>query len=515
MVDVTANNKRIVKNTMYLYFRTFFTLGVSLFTSRIVLQALGVDNFGIYNIVGGFVAMFSVLSGTLTAATQRFITFELARKNPQSNKIFSVSLLIHFILAIILFILLETVGLWFLNYKINIPTERLLAANWVFQCSILTFCVNLISIPYNASIIAHEKMNVFAFISIFEVSTKLIIAYILIIFNTDKLVMYAVLMLIVALLLRFIYGFYCKSKFEECVFVFDKDKVLYKQMLSFSGWNFIGSSAGILNTQGVNILINLFFGVTLNAARGIAEQVNAAVNNFIMNFMTAINPQITKSYASGNFHYLNVLVVKGTKYSFFLFGIICLPILMETNYILELWLVKVPDYAPVLVRMAIIYSACQILSQTLYTAMLATGRIKKYQIAVGTLSIMAFPVTYLFYKLGLSVEYGYLSSIIFSLICLCVRLYMLRKMIPQFSIKLYIRDCLQRLFYVICILLSTSFLIKFSTKGLDNNMLKFIVNTFCFIILSFLTMLTVGLNREEKITILTYIKSRLEKYRCQ
>ena len=354
MSESSSNNKRIAKNTLYLYFRTFFVMAVSIFTSRVVLETLGVEDFGIYNVVGGFVAMFSLLSGTLTAATQRFITYELGKEHPESNKIFSVSLGIHLVLAVIILLVLESVGLWFLNYEMNISPDRLFAANWVFQCSVLTFCINLISIPYNASIIAHERMNVFAIISIFEVSAKLAVVYLLMAFNGDKLIVYAILLLVVAILLRLIYGAYCKRNFKECSFRLVKDKSAYIQMLSFSGWNFIGSTAGVLNTQGINLLINLFFGVTLNAARGVAEQINTAVNHFVMNFMTAINPQITKSFASGNFEYLNTLIVKGTKYSFFLFWFFCLPLMLEADFVLNLWLVEVPPYAPILLRYALV-----------------------------------------------------------------------------------------------------------------------------------------------------------------
>ncbi|WP_244437321.1 oligosaccharide flippase family protein [Bacteroides reticulotermitis] len=364
---------------------------VSVFTSRVILDVLGVEDFGIYNIVGGFVAMFSLLSGTLTAASQRFMSYELGRAKSDISKVFSTSLSIHLMLAALIFILLESAGVWFLNYKMNIAPDRLVAANWVFQCSILTFCVNLISIPYNASIIAYEKMTIFAYISVFEAVAKLGIVYLLLLFNFDKLILYAFLTLLVAIVLRCVYGFYCKYKFRECRFYFIKDKELYREMLGFSGWNFIGSSANVLNSHGINILINIFFGVALNAARGIAEQINTTLNSFVLNFMMALNPQITKNFASGDYDNMNVLIIKGAKYSFFLFWLLSLPILLETDIVLKIWLVQVPEYTSILVRYALIYTMCQILSQTLYAAMLATGKIKEYQIIVGTLSLMAFP----------------------------------------------------------------------------------------------------------------------------
>lgn len=484
-------------------------MAVSIFTSRVVLETLGVEDFGIYNVVGGFVAMFSLLSGTLTAATQRFITYELGKEHPESNKIFSVSLGIHLILGVVIFLLLESVGLWFLNFRMNISPDRLLAANWVFQCSVLTFCINLISIPYNASIIAHERMNVFAIISIFEVSAKLAVVYLLMAFNGDKLVVYAVLLLVVAVLLRLIYGAYCKRNFEECSFHIVKDKSAYIQMLSFSGWNFIGSTAGILNTQGINLLINLFFGVTLNAARGVAEQINTAVNHFVMNFMTAINPQITKSFASGNFAYLNTLIVKGTKYSFFLFWLFCLPLMLKAEFVLNLWLVEVPPYAPILLRYALVYTSCQLLSQTLYTSMLATGNIKRYQIVVGSLSILAFPIAYIFFKCGLPVEYGYVSTIIMSIVCLGARLVMLRDMIPQFSISAYNRDGLLKILVVVCIscgvlLIGTEYIEVFSS-----GIMGFVITCIASFLVSVGCIYTLGITHSERLKFQNFIIKKI------
>lgn len=509
MSETSANNRRIAKNTLYLYFRTFFVMAVSIFTSRVVLKTLGVEDFGIYNVVGGFVAMFSLLSGTLTAVTQRFITYELAKEHPESNKVFSVSLGVHLILAVVIFLLLESVGLWFLNYKMNISPDRLSAANWVFQCSVLTFCINLISVPYNACIIAHEKMKVFAIISIFEVSAKLVVAYLLLVFNDDKLIVYGILLLIVAVLLRLIYGTYCKRNFEECSFRLVKDQSAYIQMLSFSGWNFIGSAAGVLNTQGINLLINIFFGVTLNAARGVAEQINTAVNHFVMNFMTAINPQITKSFASGNFGYLNMLIVKGTKYSFFLFWLFCLPLMLEAEYVLNLWLVEVPPYAPTLLRYALAYTSCQLLSQTLYTSMLATGSIKKYQIVVGSLSILAFPIAYVFFKYGLPVEYGYVASIIMSIVCLGARLVMLRNMIPQFSISVYNKDGLLKILMVVCVSSGLLLMITEHIGVFSSEAIRFATMCIVSFLVSVGCIYTLGITRSERRRIQNFIIKKI------
>ena len=334
MSNTTENNKRIAKNTLLLYFRMLFLMAVSLYTSRVVLNALGVEDFGIYNVVGGVVAMFSVLSGSLSTAISRFITYELGKGNKENlNKIFSSAVTIQFGLAGIIILLAETIGIWFLNIKMNIPEVRMEAANWVFQFSILTFAINLISVPYNASIIAHEKMSAFAYISILEAVGKLTIAYLITISPIDKLIFYAILMCAVALVVRLTYGNYCKRHFSECTYHFSWDKLLLKQMFGFAGWNFIGASSAILRDQGGNVVINLFCGPTVNAARGIAFQVNNAVNQFVTNFMTALNPQITKSYASGDKEYMMTLIFQGARLSFYMLFLLSLPILVNTHYL--------------------------------------------------------------------------------------------------------------------------------------------------------------------------------------
>ena len=309
----TANNKRIAKNTLLLYFRMLFIMAINLYTSRIVLKILGIEDFGIYNAVGGIVAMFGFLTSAMSISTQRYITYELGKNNlKQLNKIFNTSITIHAVISVIILILAETIGLWFLYNKMTIPIERLNAALWTYQASIASAIILIMSIPYNATIIAHEKMSAFAYISVLEVVLKLAIVYLLLISNFDKLKLYSTLILIVQLIIRIIYGQYCKKHFLETKIHFIKDKSLFKEMLSFAGWNLWGNCAGIASTQGVNILLNIFFGPHINAARGIAVQVQGAVNQFASNFQTAINPQITKSYAQGDYNYMHNLIFSST-----------------------------------------------------------------------------------------------------------------------------------------------------------------------------------------------------------
>lgn len=503
------NNKRVAKNTIFLYFRTMLVMVISIFTSRIILDTLGVDDYGIYNAVGGFVAMFSMLSGTLVAASQRFIAYELGKDNPNVKEVFSTTLSVHCIIAAIIFILLETGGLWFLNYKMNISPERMIAANWVYHCSVITFCINVVSIPYNAAIIAFEKMSAFAYISIFEVIAKLGCVYALYIITFDSLIIYALFMMVVAIVLRLIYGYYCNVKFPSCRYDYSFNKSLVLKMMNFSGWNFIGSVAANLNGHGINILTNIFFGVAMNAARGVATQVDNAINTFVNNFMMAITPQITKSYAAKDFTYINRMIISGTKYGFFLLLVISLPVYMNAEYILSVWLKKVPDYSADFVRLGIIFSICQTLSQCLYRTMLASGKIKKYQIVVGGLSMLAFPVAYLFFHFGLPATWGYWAMIIFSIVCLFARLSLLSEIMPDFSpIEFHIEALLPIIISTIPVAI-TAYYIHSSDENVT--LLTFVEESIEYVVLTSISIWALGLSRLERKRCVAFIQSKLLK----
>ena len=439
MTDTSANNKRIAKNTLLLYFRMLFMMAVSLYTSRVVLNALGVEDFGIYNVVGGVVAMFSMLSGSLSAAITRFITYELGKGNQENlKKIFSSSVTIQIGLAILIIVVAEAIGVWFLNMKMNIPDVRITAANWVFQFSILTFAVNLISVPYNASIIAHERMSAFAYISILEAIGKLAIVFLIVISPMDKLIFYAILMCAVALIVRLAYGVYCKRHFEECTYHFIFDRDLLKHMFGFAGWNFIGATSAVLRDQGGNVVINLFCGPAANAARGIAFQVNNAISGFVTNFMTALNPQITKSYAAGDRKYMMTLIFQGARLSFYMLLLLSLPVLINTHYILGLWLKIVPDHAVLFVQLVLVFAMSESISNPLITAMLATGRIRNYQLVVGGLQMINLPVSYILLRIEMFPEVVLVVAIVISQCCLAARLLMLREMIGL-SVRKYMK----------------------------------------------------------------------------
>lgn len=408
MSDNLSSNKRIAKNTLFLYWRTILIMIVSLFTSRVTLQALGVDNYGIANVVSGFVSMFSLISSALSISIMRFITYELGHGDIEKLKrIFSTAINIQLSIGLGIVILIETVGLWFLNNKMNIPADRMYAANWVLHSSALTFVISLLNVPYNALIVAHEKMSAFAYISILEVVLKLIVVYLLYVAPFDKLIVYTLLQTLVIILIRAIYGVYCTRHFPEAKYQRVRDKALIKEMFGFAGWSFFTSAAYLFNTHGVNLAINMFFGVAVNAARGVATQVQQALMGFVDNFTMAMNPQITKLYASGQKEEMEKLVIRGAKFSFFLSLIICLPVLVETDYILHLWLVEVPPHTIAFIRLTIVCTMIDKLGVTGYTACMATGNIKRYVLWITSVGCLVFPVTLLMYYMGAPVESTY------------------------------------------------------------------------------------------------------------
>lgn len=508
MTDTSANNKRIAKNTLLLYFRMLFLMAVSLYTSRVVLNALGVEDFGIYNVVGGVVAMFSMLSGSLSSAITRFITYELGTGNRENlKKIFSSAVTIQTGLAVLFILIAEAAGVWFLNVKMNIPDARMAAANWVFQLSVLTFAVNLISVPYNASIIAHERMSAFAYISILEATGKLGIAFLIVISPIDKLVFYAVLMCMVALVVRVAYGAYCKRHFEECTYRFIFDRDLLKRMFGFAGWNFIGAASAVLRDQGGNIVINLFCGSAVNAARGIAFQVNTAVHGFVTNFMTALNPQITKSYAAGDRDYMMTLIYQGARLSFYMLLLLSLPVLINTHYILGLWLKIVPDHAVLFVQLILVFAMSESISNPLITAMLATGRIRNYQLVVGGLQMMNLPVSYILLRMGMFPEVVIVVAIVISQCCLAARLLMLRGMIGL-SVRKYMKKVYINVLVVTVIAAIFPFLLAIS---LDESFLNFILLCFVALICTGITIYYVGCDKTERQFVLNKLHTIIDK----
>lgn len=510
MVQISSSNQLIAKNTLMLYCRTLLIMAVALYTSRIVLDVLGIDNYGIYNVVGGIIGMFSAISGALSLVISRYMTFELGRGDAEKlNRIFSISINILLLFSFIIILIGETVGVWFLNWKMHIAPERLYAANWVLQTSLLAFCINLVSIPYNAVIVAHERMSAFAFISIIEAILKFLICYLLLVIPTDKLIAYSVFITLTALVIYFIYMIYCRRSFDECRYCFVYDRLLMKDMVSFTIWSFITHMAYVLNTQGVNILMNLFFGVALNAARGVAVQVQNAIMQFVTNFTMALNPQITKFYVQDRKKEMFNLICRGAKFSFFLLLVFSLPIMFEVEYILKLWLKIVPEHTANFIRLTIIGGMIDRLGDTGSTACRATGKIRGYSITLTTFTCLVFPFTWMAFGVGMPVESTYLIFIFVYVIVGLVRLFLMKRLL-DFPPGLFLRKVICRisatsLLSLICPLLIVTFI--------PSCLYRFLLSIVIGIVATIVIIYSVGLSVHERIVVMEFVKNRLQKKR--
>lgn len=504
-----SNKQRLVKNTIVLYVRTLITMIISLFTSRVILQNLGVEDYGLYNVVGGFVSIFAIISSTLTGTTQRYLTYEIGKTegaNPQ--KIFGLAMNIHIGLSIIIFVLLETIGLWFLNEKLNISGNRIVAANCVYQLSILSFILNIISTPYNAVIIAHEKMKAFAYISLIDVVLKLLIVYLIALSPYDKLIVYAFMLLLISIFDRLIYGIYCGRHFPESKYKYFKDNKLYKEIFGFASMNFIGAVADILCNQGVNIILNMFFGVTVNAARGIAISVQGALTRFVGDFTTALKPQIMKEYASGNLQRSLDLCYMGSKFSYFLMLLGGLPIIMRVPFILDLWLGVEPEYTSDFVVLTLIMSAVMVLSNNITTIILANGNLKSFTFWIGGVRISMLPFIVLLLKLGGTPQQAYCIIVLFEFFALIVRLCVTQKLVGASFVKEFIKKVLVRILIVtlICILTANYF-----NKIFINDLTGFVCETLTCILITISSIYLVGLNNYEKTAVRKKIVAKYKK----
>ena len=432
MPKTIVNNKRIAKNTVLLYIRMLLTMGISLYTSRAILQVLGVTDYGIYNAVGGIVVLFVFLNNAMTTSTQRYITYELGKGNlDQLRNVFVTSVNIHILISLIVIILSETIGLWLFVEKMTIPPDRRVAAMWVFQLSILTCVISIMSYPYNAAIIAYEKMSAFAYISVLEALLKLAIVYLLLIGDIDRLIAYAILMALVQFFIRFCYSSYCNRHFLATSYKFYYNQNLFREMLVFAGWNLWGNLASVLGGQGINILLNIFFGPAVNAARALTIHAQGAIRQLTTNFQMALNPQITKSYAAGQLQDMHQLVFRSSKFSYFLLFVISLPIMMETPFILDLWLKDVPDYTIIFLRLAIIGMLLEGTSNPLMTSAAATGNVKLYQSVVGGINLLVLPASYIALKLGCAPWSVYIVDIFVTIFAYAARLIIISRLIQM------------------------------------------------------------------------------------
>ena len=496
MPNYISDNKRITKNTIVLYLRMLFILCVGLFTSRVVLHALGIEDSGLYNVVGGFVAFFTFLNGAMSTATQRFITFELARGNLERQRtVFSMAIIIHWLLAIIIAFFSETVGLWFIYNELVIPESRFIAALWVYHCSVISICISIISIPYNALVIAHEKMSAFAYISISDCILKLVIVYFLTIISWDKLIFYAILLCFVSLLDRAIYGIYCHRHFAETKFRWVFNNCTFKEMTNIAGWSLFGNIAGICYTQGLNFLLNIFFGPAVNAARGIAVTVQGTLSGFISNFQMALNPQITKSYAIGDYQRMYSLIFASSKYSVFMLFLIILPILIEAKNILVLWLKIVPEHAIGFTRLILCIMLVEALANPLMISSQAVGKVKIYQSVVGGLLLLIFPIAYLVLKLGGTPESVFIVHLFMSLIAQIFRIIIVGRMI-QLHVCVYFRKVILPILFVFIVSVLGSVFIYYTIHG--TTLWQSSIVIFLTILITIVAIVTVGLTSTER-----------------
>lgn len=507
-MSYTPNSGRMLKNTAILYFRMVLMMCISLYTSRVVLRTLGVEDYGIYNVVGGVVVMFSFLSDSMTASTQRFLSFELGKGNKEGlHHVFVTSLHIHIIISLIIIAIGETIGLWLLNEKMVIPPERMTAAYWCFHLSIFTAVLNVLSYPYISAIIAHEKMKSFAYIAILDAMLKLLLVYLLLVFDYDRLILYAILYAAEKFLIRMVYNTYCVRHFEECKYQWIFKKSLFREMASFAGWKLWGSMAYVLYTQGINLLLNIFFGPVANAARAASYQAQAAVGKFAGNIQTAIKPQITKTYASGQMQEMHQLVFQGFRLTFFILLIICLPLIIEAPTVLSLWLVEVPEGSVTFLRFLLVTILVQRSYDVLGTAVHATGKIKKYEFTMGALMITIVPIGYLVLKLG-GLPWSVFAVHLAVVVVACI--INLRIILPLIELRFtdFLKHAVMRSILVLLLSLLVPFLVRWSTEpSLHMSIINILLTVICTTVLSFVF----GLETEERRKVLKKIREIIVK----
>jgi O-antigen/teichoic acid export membrane protein len=502
---ISENNKRIAKNTLFLYVRMLLIMGVNLYTVRAVLNLLGVVDYGIYNVVGGVVTLFSFISGTLTTSSQRYFSIELARENIKAlQKIFCLNVTVFAIIILGIIILAETVGLWFVNVQMTIPENRLLAANIVYQFSILAFSFQMFSIPYNALIVAHEKMGAFAYIGIIEVILKLVVVFTLTITGSDKLILYGILMSLMALLITNIYRVYCRTHFVESKFFFYWNRTEATELMSFSGWHFLGTMAVVVRGQGINLLINLFFNPAINAARAIAFQIDAAVGQLSNNFFVAVKPQIYKYYSKGELVELHNLILRSTIMCFFLVSLLVFPVIFNTSFILHIWLKNVPDYCIIFTQLVLVNSLIDSTSGPTIAPALATGRIKKYELIIAFLIGLNLPISYLLLKFGEKPEITVIVSIVLSVITALSRAFLLKNMI-----KMPVRKYFKLFTKLILVSLISFSILQYVFIDMEDSWLKLIVMSFSstlLLLLIYYFIIIDSINRER---IINFVKTKI------
>ncbi len=507
MTNTAENNKRIAKNTLLLYFRMLISVIIGLYTSRVVLNTLGVEDYGIYNVVGGIVAMFSFLNTSMSGATSRFLTYEMGKTT--SNKLhetFSSAILIHIGIAIIILIIAETIGLWFLQNKLIIPEERMFAAHLVYQFSILSMIINVTQVPYNASIIAHEKMGVYAYVELLNVSLKLGIVFILLIGSFDKLILYAILIFIVTTIIAITYRIYCKKHFKECTIKWKLHLNIIKPMLSFSCWDLYGNMTVSIRQEGLTMLLNIFYGPILNAANGIAMNVHGIILGFAYNVITAFRPQIIKQYAENNIQNMSSLVVNATKFTLCLYLLIAIPLFTEIDYVLKLWLKTVPDHTAFFLRIILICSFFKLGSNIINIPIHATGKIKKLSFISGSFFLLSIPILYIFMKLNMGSDLSYCMLIPIDLLIALVSTIIAKNLIKQLNLKeIFQYGYLSNIGLIICAGIGAYFI----HTTFNTSFFRLILTTSTSTLISIIYIYFIILSKEQQNIIIQKIKTKI------
>ena len=500
------SKKLIAKNTIMLYLRMIVSMVVGLYTSRVVLSVLGIEDYGIYGIVGGVITMLSFVNGAMAGATSRFLTFELGKGDHfRLKNIFSTSLIIHVIIALAIFLCAETVGVWFLNYKLVIPEGRLFAANVVFQLSIISMFFSVTQVPYNAAILAHEKMDVYAYIELLNVFLKLGIVYMLTFGNFDRLIYYAILTLLVCIFIASIYRIYCIRRFEETRFHWIWDKNLMKPMLNYSGWDLFGTFSVTARQQGTNFLINMFFGVVYNAASSIASTIHGTIMSLSHNILSAFRPQIIKQYSMGNPQESVNLIYVATKFSTILLVIVAIPTIVEMDFIMTIWLVVPPAYASTFCRIMLVAGCVNMCECCVNVGINAYGEMKKMSILTGLCYLGALPIIWIGYKIGLPVETAYYLSIIVCLLSLSIKSFLVRSYIPEFKIGHLLSKSIFPVASIAAVtLLFVTPLFVFLSDGIVRLAMVFLVDICIGVLATFL----IALNVEQRRKVVSYMKSK-------
>ena len=509
MPDNSANNKRIAKNTLSLYFRMMFIMLITLYASRVVLEKLGIIDYGINNAVGGLAVMFTFFSSSLANVSQRFLNIELGRKDLKGAKrVFNQHFVIYLCFIVAVLFLAETLGLWFILNKMVIPPERLVAALWVYQFTVISLCITLLGIIFNAVIIAHENMKVYSYIGIFEGIAKLLIAFAISVVPFDKLICYAALLMCVSMSTQFFYAYHCFKYYQECKLQLSWNINVFKETLPLISWNIVGTAVYAVNHQGTNLLLNMYFGPAVNAARAVAMQINHAIMNLGTGFYTAVRPQITKSYAAGDYDYMNKLFFNSSKYSVFLLWMLCLPVMLNINEILELWLVDVPQYTGIFTVWILAYSIVDILNNPIWSIALSIGKLKKYIMIGSSVFLCAFPISYICLEKGASPTSIFITLFIVRIVYLFAVVKIIRTYIP-FSLKEYFREVIFRSFVVLTISgfisLAIHLLIPQSFTGL-------LLNVGFSLLVIALSVWFLGINHSERLHFLSFLK---RKFRYQ